>query len=144
SNLISTLIKNIDHSTKNFEVNISTIKILDDSYFPYAIHELIEFLINTNGDPDQSTTPIMIEGHKFDQNYCITIRDYDSTPIPKRTCEILVSKITERWESHRFYTGVTLASVIMQHLNGLLKIIPSLTKGNEFQLWIPNFLLKEN
>jgi len=144
SNMVSTLIKNFDYSTRNFEVNLSTVKILDESYLSFAIHELIEFLINSNVDPDQSTSPIMIEGHEFDQHFCLTIRDYVSTPIPERTCEILASKITERWESHGFYTGVTLASVIMQHLNGLLKIIPSLTKGNEFQLWIPNFLLKEN
>ncbi len=144
SNLVTTLIENFDYSRRDFEVNISTVKILDDSYLPFAIHELIEFLINSNGDPDQSTSPIMIEGHEFDQYFCLTIRDYVSTPIPERTCEILASKITERWESHGFYTGVTLASVIMQHLNGQLKIIPSSTKGNEFQLWIPNFLLKEN
>lgn len=142
SNLITTLIRNFDHSKRNFKVSPSSIKIIDGIYLPYAIHELIEFLINSNGDSEQSISPIIIEGHEFDQYYCLTIRDNVSIPIPERTCEILASKITERWESHGFYIGVTLASVIMQYLNGQLKIIPSSTKGNDFQLWIPNFLLK--
>ncbi len=144
SNLISTLIRNFEYSNTNFEINIQKIRIFDDSYLPYAIHELLEFLINSNGDLDHSDSSIIIEGHKSDQYFCLTIRDSFSTPIPERTCKILASKITERWESHGFYTGVTLASVIMQYLNGLLKIIPSSTKGNEFQLWIPNSLINEN
>jgi PAS domain S-box-containing protein len=141
SSLVPTLIKNFEYTKKIFELNIPTVWIYDDGYLSYAIHELIEFLINSNGDPNASEFPIMIEGHKFDQHFCLTIRDYVSAPIPQKTCDILVSKITERWESLGFYTGVTLASVIMQHLNGQLKIIPYYTKGNEFQLWIPNSLL---
>ena len=141
SSLVPTLIKNFEYAKKIFEVNVPTVWIYDDGYLSYAIHELIEFLINSNGEQNASEFPIMIEGHKFDQHFCLTIRDYVSAPIPQKTCDILVSKITERWESLGFYTGVTLASVIMQHLNGQLKIIPYYTKGNEFQLWIPNSLL---
>jgi PAS domain S-box-containing protein len=144
TNLITTLIKNFEYSKRIFEINLPATNIFDDSYLPHAIFELIEFLINSNGDPKHSDIPIYIEGHKFDQYFCLTIRDNYSIPIPEKTCKILASKITERWESHGFYIGVTLASVIMQHLNGQLKIHTAFPRGNEFQLMIPNTLLKEN
>ena len=123
-------------------MNLPELRIAHCGYLPYAINELVSFLLQS---PDQSdpTSPILVDGHSHDQKFCLTIRDYVSTPIPKETCDILTSKITDKWESHGFYIGLTLASVVLQYLKGELKIVPYFPYGNEFQMWIPNTLVKE-
>ncbi|MHA2075064.1 MAG: hypothetical protein ACW97X_10625, partial [Candidatus Hodarchaeales archaeon] len=56
----------------------------------------------------------------------------------------LSAKITEQWEYHGHYIGITLASVIIQHYTGQLKIYPAKNKGNEIQFWFPESLLRSS
>ena len=55
----------------------------------------------------------------------------------------LSEKITEDWTYQGHYVGIALASVIMKHYKGFLKIIPSSERGNTFQLVFPRNLLVE-
>ncbi|MHA1977187.1 MAG: PAS domain S-box protein [Candidatus Hodarchaeales archaeon] len=127
-------------SYRSMKIDIPELRIAHSGYLPYAINELVTFLIHSNDQSDPSS-PILVDGHSHDHNYCLTIRDHVSTPIPKETCDILTSKITDKWESHGFYIGILLASVVLEYLKGELKIVPSFPYGNEFQMWIPNTLI---
>ncbi|MHA1993609.1 MAG: PAS domain S-box protein [Candidatus Hodarchaeales archaeon] len=130
-------------SSRLFEINLPEIKIEHDGYLPYAINELVLFLL-TSAEHSAPNSPILIDSHSHEHNFCLIIRDYVSPPIPKDLCDILTSTITDKWESHGFYLGITLASIVMQYLNGELKIIPYFPYGNEFQMWIPNSLIKHD
>ncbi len=128
-------------SFRTININTPEIKIAHSGYLPYAINELILFLLQS-AEHSAPNSPLLIEALPHDHYLCLTIRDYVSPPIPKDICEILTSKITDQWESHGFYIGITLASVVMQYLKGELKIIPYFPYGNEFQMWIPNSLIQ--
>ncbi len=129
-------------SSRLIEVDIPELTISHSGYLPYAINELMLFLLHSAENPAPNS-PIVINAHSHDHNLCLIIRDYVSPPIPKDICDTLTSKITDKWESHGFYIGITLAAVVMDYLKGELKIIPYFPYGNEFQMWIPNSLIKE-
>jgi PAS domain S-box-containing protein len=142
--LVSDLIEEFEDSHRVFEADLIPITLVHDGYLSHAISEIFSFVIDSNDDSSAEDSRILVSQHLHDQHSCLTIRDYTSSPIPKRVCDKLATKISENWESHGFYIGITLASVILQHLNGQLKIVPYYPQGNEFQLWLPNSLIKSS
>jgi PAS domain S-box-containing protein len=116
-------------------------EIIDDKYIQDAFFEIIRYLADQEGKRVVLGSPITIDGTCINSQVCFIIRDYVSIPIPPEVCTRLSGKITEEWEYHGHYLSITLAAVIIQHYGGQLKIYPSESKGNEFQLWFPgNFL----
>jgi len=116
--------------------------IIQDNFIEEVFHEIFLFILDPSETKDTENIPINIDGACFSDEFCILIKDEASNPIPKEVCERLSAKISEKWEYHGHYIGITLASVIMQHYRGQLKIFPYLNRGNEFQLWFPQNLLK--
>jgi PAS domain S-box-containing protein len=124
-----------------FHIDAPSFIVQQSKYLPIAIRELILFLIDSNGNLDTHESQIRIESNFFDHNLLITISDNTSRPIPSVISERLTAKITEKWESHGFYVGITLASVIMQYFKGKLEIKPQPNHGNIFQLFLPKRFL---
>ncbi|MHA1968799.1 MAG: PAS domain-containing protein, partial [Candidatus Hodarchaeales archaeon] len=129
-----------------FEVNTENLQfeILDDKYLYDAFKESIRFLADQTGNGDIVDSPIVIDGACHNSQICIIFRDEISDPIPPEVCTRLSAKITEQWEYHGHYIGITLASVIIQHYTGQLKIYPAKNKGNEIQFWFPESLLRSS
>ncbi|MHA2176201.1 MAG: PAS domain S-box protein [Candidatus Hodarchaeales archaeon] len=125
-----------------FQVITPSYSLMNEKYLPIAIQELILFLIDSNGDLSSNESSIRIDSSFIDQNLIINISDNTSTPIPSAISKRLTAKITERWESHGFYVGITLASVIMQYFKGNLTINPQPNHGNKFTLSLPKTLVK--
>lgn len=146
----SDLIKEICSSSRMFqrpfEVKAENLKfqILDDEYLYDAFKEIIRFLADQTRNGDIVDSPIVIDGACHNSQICIIFRDEISDPIPLEVCTRLSAKITEEWEYHGHYIGITLASVIIQHYTGQIKIYPSKNKGNEIQFWFPESLLRSS
>ncbi|WP_455140660.1 PAS domain S-box protein [Candidatus Hodarchaeum mangrovi] len=117
-------------------------EIILDNFIEEVFHEIFLFIIDPGDLKGTENIPINIDGACFSDEFCVLIKDEVSNPIPKEVCERLSAKISDKWEYHGHYIGITLASVIMQHYHGQLKIFPYLNRGNEFQLWFPQNLLK--
>ncbi len=124
------------------ELQIESCYLPKYKYLAVAIRELILFLIDSNGRKNSQEFSIRIATSFKNQNLVIQISDKTSTPIPSVISKRLTAKITERWESHGFYIGITLASVIMQYFKGKLTISPQPNHGNIFQLILPKTLIK--
>ncbi len=128
---------------KVIEVNestLSSIRLEGDNYLYDAFYELLFFILNSNYsdlDTKKSKLLILIEASLLPSNFCISIRDNYSQPIPQLISTQLTSPITEKWESRGHYLPIALSSVIMKRYDGTLKIIPLDPKGNEFQLLFP-------
>ena len=116
--------------------------IILDNFIEEVFHEIFLFIFDSSETQGSENIPINIDGACFSDEFCILIKDEASNPIPKEVCERLSATISDKWEYHGHYIGITLASVIMQHYHGQLKIFPYLNQGNEFQLWFPQNLLK--
>ena len=146
ANIITDICSSSRFFQRPFDVKTENLNfmIIDDKYLPEAFFEIIRFLADQDGKGMISDSPITIDGARFNSKICFIIRDSISTPIPLEVCTRLSAKITEEWEYHGHYIGITLASVITQHYMGELKIYPSEKKGNEFQLWFPENFLKNN
>jgi len=142
--LINLMVAKFDLKTIHFEINHKNLdfKILYHEYIEQVISEIARFLVESRNSPDSSVVKIVIDGLCFEDNFCIIIQNFDSDPIPTKVCERLVAKITEKWEYHGHYIGLSLVSVIMNYFKGQLRIHPSMKKGNEFQLWFPQSLLR--
>lgn len=139
-----TLIKGISN---NYDMNFSidkfslNLSINLDHYIVLMINELFSFL------SQNSKSHISVKGDKkSDKNFFIlTIKDNKSISLPKDVCTRLKSKISDDWDSHGHYLGLTLASVITQHYGGRLIINPQKDLGNEFIIEFPlNLLIQEN
>ena len=142
SEFIEEIISEFKSDKIKFTLNIPSWSIKQYDYLSISIRELIMFLIDSNGGLDSNDSNICIESSFLDQNLVISISDTASTPIPSSISERLTAKITERWESHGFYVGITLASVIIQYFKGKLKITPQSNQGNIFQLFLPKTFIK--
>ena len=80
---------------------------------------------------------IKIYGNRTDTTFTIHISDQSSIPIPTEVSEILIKDISDDWTYKGYYTGISLASVIMQFHKGSLEINKSNHKGNTFLLNFP-------
>jgi len=112
---------------KNLNINMTT-----DKHLKQVFSEILSFVIDTN-----KNSPIIIGGFEKNSQFNVFIRDSSSEPIPIESCVRLSGKITDEWESQGQYIGLSLASVIMQHFGGEMKIKPLENKGNEFHLRFP-------
>jgi len=112
---------------KNLNIDMTTGK-----YFKQVFSEILSFVLNSN-----KNSPINIGGFEENSQFNVVIRDSNSEPIPIESCVRLSGKITDEWESQGHYMGLSLASVIMQHFGGKLKIKPLENEGNEFHLSFP-------
>ncbi|MHA1975246.1 MAG: PAS domain S-box protein [Candidatus Hodarchaeales archaeon] len=144
--MINLLVAKFDLKTVRFEINHNNLdfKIISHEYIELVIYEITKFLTESCANNGSDVIKVVIDGLCFEDNFCIIIQDFESSPIPTKVCERLVAKITERWEYHGHYIGLSLASVIMSYFKGQLRIHPSVKKGNEFQLWFPQALLRWN
>jgi len=116
--------------------------ILGDKYLKNIFYELILFNQSSKENHMDEGDPIVIEGFQNTSYFCVSIRDSLSQPISEDISSSLSEKITEDWEYQGHYIGIALASVIMQHYGGSLKILALDQKGNEFQLYFPLNLLQ--
>jgi len=116
--------------------------ILGDKHLKDIFYELILFSQSSKEDYMDEKSPVFIEGCQNPSYFCVSIRDSLSHPITEEISIRLSKKITEEWEYQGHYIGIALASVIMQHYGGSLKILPLDRKGNEFQLYFPLDLLQ--
>ena len=112
---------------KNLNIDLTTGK-----YLKQVFSEIFSFVLDPN-----KNSPIIIEGFEDNSHFNVVIRDSNSEPIPIESCAKLSGKITDEWESQGHYIGLSLASVIMQHFGGEMKIKPLENKGNEFHLSFP-------
>ncbi len=129
-----------------FEIKAENLQfqILDDEYLYDAFKESIRFLADQTANGDIVGSSIVIDGACINSQICIIFKDEISDPIPQEVCTRLSAKITEEWEYRGHYIGITLASVIIQHYTGQIKIYPSKSKGNEIQFWFPESLSRSS
>ena len=88
------------------------------------------------------SSPIIIEGLQKHSQFCVRIYENHTSPIPEEVCTRICGKITENWEHRGHYIGISLASVILQHYGGSLKIQPLEDYGNEYHLFFPLKLIE--
>ncbi len=116
--------------------------IVGDKYLKDIFYELILFSQSYKEKHMDKRDPVIIEGFQNPSYFCVSIRDSLSQPISEDISSSLSEKITDDWEYQGHYIGIALASVIMQHYSGSLKILALDQKGNEFQLYFPLNLLQ--
>ncbi|MFX0094891.1 MAG: hypothetical protein ACFFBD_24355, partial [Candidatus Hodarchaeota archaeon] len=117
------------------------VEMWGDIYLKDVFTEIIKYIL-TFSRREGGTAEEIVIGVKYPSSYlCIVIQDYCSIPIPIEACETLTEKITDRWESQGLFIGLSLVSVIMQHYEGYLKILPKENQGNLFQLFFPSHLI---
>ncbi|MFX0185114.1 MAG: PAS domain S-box protein [Candidatus Hodarchaeota archaeon] len=137
--VVNTAISDISFSPQLVEINQESldISIFGDHYLKKVFSELLFFLLNACDEEKVMQYPVLIEGSQIPSHLCVFIRDSCSQPIPSDISTRLSGIITEEWEAQGHYIGIALASVIMQHYGGSLKIQASTPTGNEFQLLFP-------
>ncbi|MFX0181589.1 MAG: PAS domain S-box protein [Candidatus Hodarchaeota archaeon] len=116
--------------------------ILGDKYLKDIFYELIMFSQSSKEDNKDEKSAVIIKGCQNPSYFCVSICDSLSLPISEEMSIRLSKTITEEWEYQGHYIGIALASVIMQHYGGSLKILPLDQNGNEFQLYFPINLLQ--
>jgi PAS domain S-box-containing protein len=117
-------------------------KLSGDKYLKNALYEILLFVLGSNNG-EKEKTPVIIEGSRNHPHFCVIIQDNQSQSISEDVCSRLSGKITEKWEYQGHYIGISLASVIMQHYGGLLKIQPLDSQGNEFKLFFPINMIQD-
>ncbi|MFW9903347.1 MAG: PAS domain S-box protein [Candidatus Thorarchaeota archaeon] len=120
----------INTDEETLEVDIFCDDKLDD-----AIKELFLFILTTKGISEE--TNVTVTGSFLPSSYCILISDCCSEPFSEEIITKLSGKITDEWEIIGHNIGIALASVILQHYGGSIKIRSLDPKGNEFQLLFP-------
>ncbi|MFX0182120.1 MAG: PAS domain S-box protein [Candidatus Hodarchaeota archaeon] len=112
--------------------------IIGDEYLNRIFYEILYFALSSN-----SNSQVIIEGFCRNSQFHIFIRDSCSKSIPLDACFRLSGKISDDWESQGHYIGISLASVILQHYGGELRITPSDSIGSEFELIFPERMLSK-
>ncbi|MFX0152853.1 MAG: PAS domain S-box protein, partial [Candidatus Hodarchaeota archaeon] len=137
--VINTAMSELSFPSQLIEINQDNldISIFGDHHLKKVFSELLFFLLNACDEEKVMRSPILIEGSQIPSHLCVFIRDSCSQPIPPDICTRLSGIITEEWEAQGHYIGIALASVIMQHYGGSLKIQASEPTGNEFQILFP-------
>ncbi|MFX0094112.1 MAG: hypothetical protein ACFFBD_20410 [Candidatus Hodarchaeota archaeon] len=113
----------------NFDKNLN-IDLLADSYLEEMFLELITFTCSFGGQ-------VEIKAFRTPSEYYVSIKENCLSSIPDDVCQNLEGKITENWEAQGLYSGISLASVIIQSYGGKLRIRPGDKVGNEFHLVFP-------
>ncbi|MFX0093233.1 MAG: PAS domain S-box protein [Candidatus Hodarchaeota archaeon] len=106
-----------------------------DFYLKDVFIEILSFILSSN------KKRVLIEGTQLPSQFCVTIHDVYSEPIPNDVCVTLTGRITDKWESQGHFIGISLASVIMQHYGGQMTIQPGEHQGNKFELFFPSTLI---
>ncbi|MFX0050765.1 MAG: PAS domain S-box protein [Candidatus Hermodarchaeota archaeon] len=137
--VINTAMSELSFPSQLIDINQNNldISIFGDHHLKKVFSELLFFLLNACDEEKVMRSPILIEGSQIPSHLCVFIRDSCSQPIPPDICTRLSGIITEEWEAQGHYIGIALASVIMQHYGGSLKIQASEPTGNEFQILFP-------
>jgi len=137
--IVNTAMSDVSISPQLVEINQENldISIYGDHHLKQVFSELLFFLLNACDEEKVMQSPVLIEGSQIPSHLCVFIRDSCSHPIPLDISTRLSGIITEEWEAQGHYIGIALASVIMQHYGGSLKIQASTPTGNEFQLLFP-------
>ncbi len=125
-----------------FEREELDLVMLADKNLFVAVHEILEFILKSKTEIAQISTPITVGGSQDDSQFCVRIRENHTSPIPEEVCAGICGKITEHWEYQGHYIGISLASVILQHYGGSLKIQPLPVYWNEYQLLFPLKLIE--
>ena len=120
----------INIAKETLEVDIYCDEKLND-----ALKELFLFILTSKGISEE--TNVTVTGSFLPSSYCILISDCCSEPLSEEIITKLSGKITDEWEIIGHNIGIALASVILQHYGGSIKIRSLDPKGNEFQLLIP-------
>ena len=108
-----------------------------DENLSVAFHEILEFILRSKPKTAKISSPIIIGGSQKHSQFCVRIHENHTSPIPEEVCTRICGKITENWEHRGHYIGISLASVILQHYGGSLKIQPFEDYGNEYHLLFP-------
>ncbi len=108
-----------------------------DENIERVFYELLTFILGTRGKDVSLYSPIIVEGRQQSVYFSVVMRDDYSDTISDELSKSLSGKITDEWEYQGHFSGLALASVIMQHYGGQLKIRPIYNRGNEFQLLFP-------
>ncbi|MFX0095248.1 MAG: PAS domain S-box protein, partial [Candidatus Hodarchaeota archaeon] len=138
-NLLDVIQKAVSNLQSNFtflnsvtiDLESLDIDIMSDEYLKDVFSEILMFILSS------SDGKVVIEGRPLSSQFCTTIYDHSSQPIPKKVCVRLAEKISDKWEAQGHFIGISLASVIMQHYGGHLTIQPGEDQGNVFQLFFP-------
>ena len=137
--VVNTAMSDMSFSPQLVEINQENldISIYGDHHLKKVFSEVLFFLLNACDEEKVMQSPVLIEGSQIPSHLCVFIRDSCSQPIPPDISTRLSGIITEEWEAQGHYIGIALASVIMQHYGGSVKIQASTPTGNEFQLLFP-------
>jgi len=102
--------------------------------------EIFLFILTSKGI--SKDTSVTVTGSFLPSSFCVLISDCCSEPLSEEIISKLSGKITDEWEIIGHNIGIALASVILQHYGGSIKICSLDPKGNEFQLLIPLNLIE--
>ncbi|MFX1517215.1 MAG: PAS domain-containing protein, partial [Promethearchaeota archaeon] len=120
---------------ETLEINIFWDRKLNDVF-----KELFLFISTSKGVSED--TSVTITGSFLPSSFCVLISDCCSEPLSEEIISKLSGKITDEWEIIGHNIGIALASVILQHYGGSIKIRALEPIGNEFQLLIPLNLIE--
>ncbi|UCG00716.1 MAG: PAS domain S-box protein [Candidatus Heimdallarchaeota archaeon] len=145
SSLLDIINKNISElseypQTINIENETLEIQVSCDDKLNDVFKELFLFILTSKGISKE--TSVEVTGSFLPSSFCVLISDCCSEPLSEETVSKLSGKITDEWEIIGHNIGIALASVIMQHYGGSIKIRSLDPKGNEFQLLLPLDLIK--
>ncbi|MFX0123689.1 MAG: PAS domain S-box protein [Candidatus Hodarchaeota archaeon] len=124
----------------NIEKETLGINVFCDDKLNDVFKELFLFILTSKGISKE--TKIMVTGSFLPSSFCVLISDCCSEPLSEEMISKLSGKITDEWEIIGHNIGIALASVIMQHYGGSIKIRSLDPQGNEFQLIIPLDLIE--
>ena len=117
------------------------LQVLIDDYFTDLLIEIFSFIEKSVKDEISLSCGWSVEKDSF---FNILIEENDSDPLPTDLCLRISQGVTEEWESLGHYSGLTLASVIVNYYGGKLLISPMEVKGNEFRILLPSSLIKDS
>ena len=129
----------VDINKENLDISMYV-----DIHLKDVFTELLLFVLSSYDDTGSVEASIDIEDSSLPSFFCVLISDCCSEPLSPEMISKLSGKITDEWEIIGHNIGIALASVIIQYYGGSLKILPSDTKGNEFQLFFPLNLIDDS
>jgi PAS domain S-box-containing protein len=140
--LISDIISELSEFPQKIDIEKETLDVdlYCDDKLNDALKELFLFILTSKGISEE--TNVTVTGSFLPSSYCILISDCCSEPLSEEIITKLSGKITDEWEIIGHNIGIALASVILQHYGGSIKIRSLDPIGNEFQLLIPLNLIE--
>ena len=141
-NLINNLISELSGYPQIIKIDKVSLEVnlYCDTKLNDVFKELFLFILTSKGISED--TSVTVTGSFLPSSFCILLSDCCSEPLSEEIISKLSGKITDEWEIIGHNIGIALASVILQHYGGSIKIRSLDPKGNEFQILIPINLIE--